>query len=91
MPSFVSYAQRLHDLDAMNRLLGLGAEIIAADVDEEGIAAFVAQSDARFFDPYSGKPMAWDATARQLSFKVSHVIATRKLFNVDNGRLFLRM
>ena len=91
VPSFVSYALRLHDLDALNRLLGLGAEIIAADVEMEGIADFVAKSGTQFFDPYSGKPMAWDATSRQLSFKASEVMAKRKLFNLENGRVFLRM
>ena len=91
MPSFSSYALRLHDLDAYNRLLGLGAEIIAADVSTEGIADFVAASDARFFDPYTGKPMAWDAESRRLSFKASTALADRKIFNLENGRVFLRM
>lgn len=91
IPSFSSYALRLHDLDAYNRLLGLAAEIIAADVGKEGVADFVAKSDARFFDPYSGKPMAWDAATSQLSFKASDALAKRKLFNLENGRVFLRM
>ena len=91
IPSFSSYALRLHDLDAYNRLLGLAAEIIAADVAREGIADFVADADARFFDPYSGKPMAWDAATSQLSFKASDALAKRKLFNLENGRVFLRM
>ena len=90
-PSFASYALRLHDLDAYNRLAGLGAEIIAADVGAEGVADFVAKSDARFYDPYSGKPMAWDAGTRQLSFKASDALVRRKLFNMENGRVFLRM
>ena len=91
MPSFSAYALRLHDLDAMNRLLGLGAEIIAADVGAEDIAEFVSKSDARFFDPYSGKPMRWDAASKQLSFKVSDTLAKQRLFNVENGRMFLQM
>ena len=91
MPSFASYALRLHDLDAYNRLLGLAAQIIAADVPKEGIADFVVKSDARFFDPYSGKPMAWDGATGQLSFKASDALAKRKLFGMENGRVFLRM
>lgn len=91
MPSFSSVALRLHDLDAFNRLLGLGAEIIAADVSTEGIADFVAKSDARFFDPYTGTPMAWDAESRRLSFKASAALAKGKLANMENGRVFLRM
>ena len=91
MPSYVLYALRLHDLDALNRLVGMGAEIIAADVGAEGVADFVAKSAARFYDPYTGKPMAWDAGTNQLSFKASDALVKRKLFNMENGRVFLRM
>ena len=103
MPSFSAYALRLHDLDAMNRLLGLAAEIIAADVPAEGVAGFVAKSDARFFDPYSGKPMAFDAVSRQLSSTVSEAYVgtvsstsgaakdTRKRFNIEGGRVYIRL
>lgn len=103
MPSFSAYALRLHDLDAMNRLLGLAAEIIAADVPAEGVADFVAKSDARFFDPYSGKPMTWDAASRQLSSTVSEAYVgtvsstsgtakdTRKRFNIEGGRVYIRL
>ncbi len=100
MPSFSAYALRLHDLDAMNRLLGLAAEIIAADVPAEGVADFAAQSAARFFDPYSGKPMAFDAASRQLSSTVSEAYVgtvsntakdTRKRFNIEGGRVYLRL
>ncbi len=90
-PAFVAYALRLHDLDAYNRLVGLGVELIAADVGVEGIAEAVAKSDARFYDPYTGKPMAWDATARQLSFKPTEGLINRKPFNLDKGRLVLRL
>ena len=57
----------------------------------EGIAEAVAKSDARFYDPYTGKPMAWDATARQLSFKPTEGLINRKPFNLDKGRLVLRL
>jgi hypothetical protein len=89
--SLGTYALRLHDLDAENRLVGLGAEIIAAGVSPEAVADFVAKSDARFYDPYTGKPMMWDAASKQLSFKASEVLAKRTLFNMDKGRVFLRI
>lgn len=91
MPSFVSYALRLHDLDAMNRMLGLAAEIIAADVNAEDIEVYVAKSGAPFFDPYTGRPMRWDAAKKQLSFQVSPALGQRKFFNLENGRMVLQM
>lgn len=97
MPSFSSYALRLHDLDAMNRLLGLAAEIIAADVPAEDVAAFVTKSEARFFDPYTGKPMTWDAADKRLSSSLSEAYATggttdtRKRFNIEGGRVYIRL
>ncbi len=94
LPSFASYALRLHDLDALNRVLGLGAEIIAADVSAEHISEFVAKAAPRFYDPYTGKPMQWDAAAKRLSSSVSDgetQQGSRKLFNVENGRVFLRL
>jgi hypothetical protein len=90
-PSFVPYMLRLHDLDAYNRLLGMGVEILVADAGPERIGELVSKSDARFHDPYTGKPMAWDAGTRQLSFKPSNGLANRKPFNMDKGRLYLRL
>jgi hypothetical protein len=101
MPSFSSYALRLHDLDAMNRLLGLAAEIVAADVPAEDVGNFVAKAGARFADPYSGKPMTWDAADKRLSTSLSEAYArdgagggakdSRKRFNIESGRVFIRL
>jgi len=91
MPSFDGYVLRMHDLDALNRLTGLRIAMLEADVSAEHAATFVAKSDARFHDPYTGKPMAWDASAKQLSFKGSENLAKRKLFNLENGRVVLKL
>jgi hypothetical protein len=81
---------RMHDLDAYNRLVGLGVEVLASGVAPDGVAEFVAKSDPRFHDPYTGSPMAWDASVRQLAFTAkSKATAGRKLFNSDKGRIFL--
>jgi hypothetical protein len=81
---------RLHDLDAYNRLVGLGVELLAAGVTVDGVAGFVGKSDARFHDPYTEQPMAWDRSVRQLGFTArSRFAAGRKLFNSDKGRVFL--
>jgi hypothetical protein len=86
-----SYVLYLYDLDAYNRLLGLDAAILAAEVSIESVGDFVAKSDVRFYDPYTGKPMAWDAASRQLSFKPSNELTRRKPFNLENGRVVLRI
>ena len=97
MPSFSSYALRLHDLDAMNRLLALAAEIIAADVPAEGVADFVAKSSARFFDPYTGKPMMWESPDKRLSSSLSDAYSTGgakespKRFNIEGRRVYVRL
>lgn len=90
-PSFHGYALRLRDLDAHNRLLAVAAEIFAQDVVTENVADFVAKSDARFYDPYTGKPMAWDAASKRLSFKRGQADNNRATFNVDKGVVFVTL
>jgi len=83
---------RLHDVRAYSRLVALQAEVLAANIEAERVAAFVAQSDARFHDPYTGKPMEWDAGTKRLSFQAqSQTIRLRKLFNTDKGRVFVQL
>ncbi len=90
-PAFDGYVLRMHDLDAFNRLVGLRVQMLAEDVGAEGAAAFVANADARFHDPYTGKPMGWDAASKRLSFKPSEATAKRKLIYLDQGRLFAQL
>lgn len=83
---------RLHDVRAYGRLVALQAEVLAANVEAGSMAAFLAQSDARFHDPYTGKPMAWDAATKRLSFQAqSQNIRLRKLFNTDKGRVSVQL
>jgi hypothetical protein len=88
-----AYARlRLHDTRAYGRLVALQAELLAANVEAAGIVAFVAASDARFHDPYTGKPMIWNADSKQLGFQAqSRNIQQRKLFNTDKGRVFVQL
>ena len=90
-PSFTGYALRLRDLDAHNRLVALAAEIFAQDVMTENVADFVAKSDARFHDPYTGKPMLWDAASKRLSFKRGQADNNRATFNVEKGVVFVTL
>jgi len=83
---------RLHDLDAYNRLVGLRVEMMAAGVVADGAGAYAAKSDARFHDPYTGKPMAWDAQAKRLGFQArSKSIVSRKLFSGEKGWIYLQL
>ena len=95
MPDFAGDAYghfRLHDTRAYARLVALQAELLAANVEADRVAAFVAASDTRFHDPYTGKPMVWDAGAKQLSFQAhSRQIQQRKLFNTEKGRVFVQL
>ena len=88
-----AYARlRLHDVRAYGRLVALQAEVLAANVEAGGVAAFVAASDARFHDPYTGKPMEWDASTKRLAFQAqSRNMQQRKPFNTDKGRVFVQL
>lgn len=67
VPDFAGYILRMHDLDALLRLVGLQAEMTLMQ-DEKALSGLLAQ--ARFADPYSGRPMAFDATRKNLSFEL---------------------
>ena len=64
-PQLNASFERIHDTDALVRLVGLQAEIVAQDVKNDDVAAF----SKKILDPYTGKPFAWDANTRQLSFE----------------------
>ncbi len=89
MPAFDGYVLRMHDLDAINRLVGLRIALLDAGVDADDVQTFVAKADARFYDPYTVKPMVWDAAARRLSVKISEHTVKRQYGFVDKGRAFV--
>lgn len=83
---------RLHDARAYARLVALQAEILAANADASRVAEFLNTSDARFHDPYTEKPMAWDAALKRLSFQAQATgTKSRKLLNSDKGRVFVQL
>lgn len=65
LPRLTPYFERIHDTDALVRLVALQAEIVAQDVKPEDVPAFAKRSA----DPYTGKPFAWDASTKQLWFE----------------------
>jgi hypothetical protein len=90
-PGFGEYAYRLHDLDAYNRLVGLRVEMIGAGVGAEGAANHLAASAPRFHDPYTQKPMRWDAEKRHIYFEAQSSFSKRRKEGVDNGRVFIEL
>jgi hypothetical protein len=91
MPDFRNYALRLHDLDAFSRLIALRAEMLAAGISADGAAEFASKSRARHYNPYTMKPIAWDAARRQLWFKPYAPNASRKQFNTAPGRVYVQL
>ena len=66
-PGFGDYAQRLCDLDGLNRIVGLQlamARLPQPPADAAAVAAFVQTADARYADPYTGAPMQVDGQRR---------------------------
>jgi hypothetical protein len=54
------YFERMHDADALVRLVALQARIVAKNVKPDAIESI---------NPYTGKPYGWDAKTRQLYFE----------------------
>lgn len=59
---------RMHDLDGLLRLVALQAAILAEGILDANVAAFIGKSERELFDPYTGKPMQWDAVKGQIWF-----------------------
>ncbi len=68
-PNLGVYADRLLDIDGYLRLTALHLMVRTVEVDEDAIGEFVIAQAIRYGDPYNGRPMAWDAAQRQLSFQ----------------------
>ena len=89
----IYYALRLHDLDAFNRLVGLRLEAMLAKISTAQAAEFAAKSDPRFHDPYTGKPMAWDAVKGRFHFTVQGYIKRHPdfAFSIDGSVAFVAL
>jgi hypothetical protein len=70
-PGYAVYANRMIDLNAMNALMRVRAEIAVRRFTVSGVPAFLGDSakDADMVNPQTGKPFEWDAETRQLYFK----------------------
>ena len=68
-PDYGTYVYRMHDLDAFSRLLELQRQLSVVQLSADKVADFVQQANASLRDPYTGKPMRWNAAARTLSMQ----------------------
>lgn len=67
--TFEHFIQSMHDLDGLVRLVALQSEIVAKGVKGEDVPQFIAVANERYANPWTEKPMQWDAKARQLYFE----------------------
>jgi hypothetical protein len=70
-PSYGEFFARTYNAAGLLRLVALQAALAARGIDSpEAIAQFLASETAKpYADPFTGKPMAWDGSARQLYFQ----------------------
>lgn len=91
MPDWYSYALRMHDLDALNRLVALRVELLASGVSPEQMAESIAASDRRFHDPYTLKSMRLDAAKKRLYFEAGSKRIKELKYGVEDGRVFVSL
>lgn len=84
-PDFSAYSFRLHDLAGYSRLIELQRRMVEGDVRPEKRAGFLAGAGPALMDPYSGKPMDWNAANATISF-----VAHGKRF-VKDGRILVEL
>lgn len=68
-PDLGVYTDRMMDVDGYERLTALHVQIFTGRIADADIPAFVEGQDPRYLDPYTGKPMQWDAAKRTLVFQ----------------------
>ena len=66
-PAFEDYRFRVIDIDGYLRATALHARIRAAGTRDDAIPGLIAQAGAAYHDPYTDKPIVWDAKARTLT------------------------
>lgn len=66
--NFDSNLLQLSDLMGITRLARLQVDVVTAGMAGTGISAQIS-ADKALYDPYTGKPMGWDAGKQQLHFE----------------------
>ncbi len=68
-PFYGEYAWRLHDLQAFTRVVEIQRRIALEKITPENVPAFLQSLPAELQDPYTGKPMVWNAKTGKISFE----------------------
>ncbi len=66
-PAFEDYRYRLIDIDGYLRATALHSRIRAAGARDNAVPEIIAQAGAAYHDPYTDKPIVWNAKARTLT------------------------
>jgi len=85
---------RIHDLEGLRRMVHLQARAASDGIaDEAGIAALVAAEAAKgVVVPYTGKPFAFDAATRRLSFETPGTsVVVYELKKRNEGRIAITL
>ncbi len=85
------YPYRVHDLVALSRLVALRVELLAAGVTAEQVPQAIAGSAERLRDPYTLKPMRWDAEKRRIYFEAKGERTRMLAHGVEKGRVYLQL
>jgi hypothetical protein len=65
---YLSYANRLYELNALNNFVHLRMALAADKVTAQDLPAYVERSGSGLRNPETGKPFDWDAGLRRASF-----------------------
>ncbi len=67
-PNYINYAFRIDDLVGLSRLVELQRRIIESNVALDKVGEALANAGPGLMDPYTEKPMQWDAATKRVSF-----------------------
>ena len=85
------YPYRAYDLVAFSRLLALRVELHAANVTAEQVPRAIEASAERLRDPYTLKPMRWDAAHKRFCFEAKGARSRTLAPGVEKGRVCLEL
>ena len=84
----IDYLFRVHDVDGLIRLIALQARLMAKGTGNADVPRLIADAGSSLHDPYTDKPMRWDAAKRQIYFiPQKGKISSSWRFADESGRL----
>lgn len=88
-PDISGYLLRIHDTDALMRMVALRLEYIVRAVPAHDAGGFLAVAPARFHDPYTGTPFRWEEARMRLSFEAQGDNIERFARGVEGRRVYI--